>query len=175
MMVLRNLCLTAVAIGSLGAVPLRAQQGQGPCGGPEHHEFDFWLGDWDVTVVGSGQVAGTNEITSILGGCVLHENYATPTGYLGQSFNAYDAVTGQWHQTWVDNAGAVLKLDGGIVDGKMVLAGPGKDAQGNDIINQITWTPHDDGAVQQTWLVSSDGGATWSTAFDGMYRKKSGG
>lgn len=154
--------------------PVGAQQGQPLCAGDEHRLFDFWIGEWDVSVVGSGQIAGTNSITPILGGCVLLEQYETPTGYSGSSHNAYDRTTGQWHQTWVDNSGVVLKLDGGIEDGSMVLSGVGKDAQGNDIINKITWTPHEDGAVQQTWVVSSDGGKTWTTAFDGMYRKRGG-
>jgi len=172
---LKNGLMIGVLAALVAATPVAAQQGQPVCAGAEHRQFDFWMGGWDVTVVGSGQVAGTNQITSMLDGCVLHEAYETPTGYRGNSFNSYDRSTGQWHQTWVDNAGTVLTLDGGIVDGKMVLAGPGKDAQGNDIINQITWKPHDDGTVQQTWLVSSDGGTTWTTAFDGLYRKNSGG
>jgi len=160
--------------GLFAAGPLAAQQGQPPCAGVEHRQFDFWIGEWDVTVVGSGEVAGKSSITAILDGCAILESYETARGYRGKSHNAYDRTTGQWHQTWVDNAGVVLKLDGGIEDEKMVLSGPGKDAQGHEIINQITWTPHDDGSVQQTWAISSDGGSTWTTAFDGMYRKRGG-
>ncbi len=156
-----------------GLVGTAAAVAQTPgCTAEHDRQFDFWIGDWDVTVVGSGQVAGTNSIHPILDGCVLHEVYETPAGYRGQSFNSYDPQTGQWHQTWVDNFGLVLKIDGGIVDGKMVLSGPGRDQQGNDIINRITWTPHDDGSVQQTWDVSADGGATWVNSFDGLYRKR---
>jgi len=158
----------------VAAGPLAGQQAQPPCAGVEHREFDFWIGEWDVTVVGSGQVAGRSSITPILDGCAILESYETAGGYRGNSHNAYDRSTGQWHQTWVDNAGMVLKLDGGIEDGNMVLSGPGKDAQGNDIINRITWTPHEDGSVQQTWTVSKDGGKTWTSAFDGMYRKRAG-
>ncbi len=170
----RNAIAIGAVVALVAAAPTHGQQSSPACAAPENRQFDFWLGDWEVTVVGTGQIAGTNNITSMLGGCVLHEAYETPTGYRGNSFNSYDGSTGQWHQTWVDNAGAVLTLDGGLVDGKMVLSGPGRDAQGNEIVNQITWTPHEDGAVQQTWLVSSDGGSTWTTAFDGLYRKKSG-
>ncbi|MDH3734199.1 MAG: DUF1579 domain-containing protein [Gemmatimonadota bacterium] len=165
--------LLIAVLGGLVAIPVTAQPAP-PRVDVEHRAFDFWIGDWDVTVVGSGQVAGTNEVTSVLGGCALLESYETPTGYRGNSYNIYDRASGSWHQTWVDNAGTLLQLDGGIVDGKMVLSGPGKDAQGNDIVNRITWTSHEDGSVQQTWDVSSDGGDTWTNAFDGMYRRKSG-
>ncbi len=144
---------------------------EAPCNGPEHRQFDFWLGDWEVRAVADGRLAGTNEITSILDGCVLMESYSTPTGYAGHSFNAYDASTGQWHQTWVDNTGLVLKLDGGLDgEGRMVLSGPGVDPRGNEVVNRIVWTPREDGSVQQTWDMSPDSGATWRTVFDGMYR-----
>ena len=172
---MRRLWFACVALGwLLAAAPLAGQQGRPPCAGEENRQFDFWVGDWDVTVVGTGQVAGTNSITRILGGCVLLEEYETPSGYSGKSYNAYDRATGRWHQTWVDNGGLVLKLDGGLVDGRMVLTGPGRSAQGVDILNRITWTPHDDGSVQQTWDTSTDGGGTWTNVFDGMYRSKSG-
>lgn len=173
---MRRLSFACATLGALlVAGPLGGQQGQPPCSGEEHRRFDFWIGDWEVTVVGTGRLAGTNSITSILGGCVLLEEYETPSGYTGKSLNAYDRATGRWHQTWVDNGGLVLELDGGIEDGRMVLSGPGKDPRGNEILNRITWTPHEDGSVQQTWDTSSDGGRTWTNAFDGLYRKRSGG
>jgi len=166
--------IATASLGMLLSSPTFAvAQGGSPCGSDKHREFDFWIGDWDVSVVGSDQVTASNRIESILGGCVLLESYETLGAYSGFSHNAYDRQTGQWHQTWVDNSGLVLKIDGGLVDGKMVLSGPGVDQQGNEVMNRITWTPHEDGSVQQTWDVSSDAGKTWTNAFDGMYRKKS--
>ena len=41
-----------------------------PCVASEYRQFDFWIGDWDVTVL-NGKAAGTNLIKPILGGCVL--------------------------------------------------------------------------------------------------------
>ena len=171
-MIRRALAVVAVLLLTAPAAQAQ-QQGPPPCSADEFRQFDFWIGDWEVTSIANGSLAGTNTIEPILGGCVLWEQYETPSGYSGFSYNSYDRQTGQWHQTWVDNGGLVLKIDGGIVDGAMVLEGPGKDQQGNDILNRITWTPHADGAVQQTWDISSDGGSTWTTAFDGMYRKVS--
>ena len=34
---------------------------------------------------------------------------------------SYDAASDKWHQTWIDSNGAPLYLDGGLVDGHMVL------------------------------------------------------
>ena len=44
-------------------------------------------------------------------------SYTTPTGYTGESFNIYDSARRVWHQSWVDNAGLLLQLDGGLVAG----------------------------------------------------------
>ena len=87
------------------------------------------MGTWEVTNA-QGNVAGTNRITSILGGCVLLEEWQSNGGpYSGKSLNIYDAANDKWQQTWVDNGGLLLELDGGLKDGKMVLKGhrPGEN------------------------------------------------
>ena len=140
------------------------------CQAKEYHQFDFWIGEWQVTSP-NGNVAGKNSIKSILNGCALYESWTSAGGYRGDSINFYDGVKGVWHQTWIDFSGSALYGDGGLVDGNMVLSGAGKDAQGNDIINRITWTPNEDGSVRQLWETSSDAGESWATAFDGLYRK----
>ena len=93
-------------------------------------------------------------------------------GFTGSSLNAYDAERRKWHQTWVDNSGGVLLLDGEFRDGRITLAGrSAPDAQGIAALQRITWTPLADGRVRQLWESSKDAGATWTTAFDGYYTK----
>jgi hypothetical protein len=139
-----------------------------PCTSIEKHQFDFWIGDWDVTVA-NGKPAGTNFIKPILGGCVLHENW-NGGGSVGQSFNAYDAERKVWHQTWVDGQGGLLLMEGRFENGVMTMSDralPGKvDAKA---INEIAWTPLEGGAVRQLWRTSADGGKTWTVLFDGKY------
>jgi hypothetical protein len=143
-----------------------------PCAAPEHRQFDFWQGDWDVRDP-SGKTVGRNRIVPLHGGCVLQENWASTNGVTGTSVNIYDGDTRRWHQTWVDSTGGLLQLDGGIVDGKMVLAGesvagpPAKTTR-----HRIAWTPLPDGRVRQLWESSDDGGKTWTVAFDGLYSKR---
>jgi hypothetical protein len=36
---------------------------------------------------------------------------------------------------------------------------------------RITWTPNPDGSVRQHWEASTDAGKTWTTSFDGLYRR----
>ena len=51
----------------LATPPVRAQETTAPppCSGPEHRQFDFWVGEWDVTQP-DGTPAGTNRIEIIL-------------------------------------------------------------------------------------------------------------
>jgi hypothetical protein len=146
-----------------------AQQAARPpaCTSTEHHQFDFWIGDWDVTLP-NGKFAGTNRIEPILTGCVLRETWSGARGMQGTSYNIYDAAGRRWHQTWVDDTGSLLQLDGAFQDGKMVLTGERKS---DSTLQRITWMPNGK-EVRQVWESSSDGGKTWSVVFDGTYRKK---
>lgn len=141
-----------------------------PCDAPEHRQFDFWVGEWNVFGP-AGKQAGTNRITSEYGGCVVHEHYTTPRPYAGESLNAYDAQRRVWHQTWVDNGGLVLLLEGQWNGSAMVLEGAGTGAQGQAVKHRITWTPNADGTVRQFWQTSGADGE-WKTTFDGTYRRK---
>ncbi len=140
------------------------------CDSPEHRAFDFWLGDWDVKTP-DGKVAGTNSITKHYNDCVLREQYNTPNGFSGESFNTYDVGRKVWHQTWIDNANSLLLLEGGIRDGKMVLEGETTGADAKITKHRITFTPNDDGSVRQFWQ-STNAKGEWETAFDGIYTKK---
>jgi hypothetical protein len=71
---------------------------------PVNHDFDFWVGDWEVTNRANGKKAGENRIEPKHGGRVLVENYTTPGPYTGMSLNAYDGLAKRWHQCWMDNA-----------------------------------------------------------------------
>jgi hypothetical protein len=141
------------------------------CIAPEHRQFDFWIGEWEVTTP-DGAPAGRNRIESILDGCALGESWTGAKGGSGHSYNAYDRQHGRWHQTWVDNGGLVLRLDGTFAGGKMVLSGETRDSSGARVLNRITWQETAPGAVRQLWETSRDGGGTWSVAFDGRYRKR---
>jgi hypothetical protein len=141
-----------------------------PCAA-ESHQFDFWIGEWEVTA--GGKTAGTNSIRPILDGCVLQETWSGAAGSAGSSFNFYNPQTGKWQQFWVWRNGTTLELSGEFGEGKMVLTGQTKSADDKKIANRITWYDNEDGTVRQHWEQSGDGGKSWSTAFDGLYKKKS--
>jgi len=131
---------------------------------PEH-DFDFWVGEWEVTDP-EGNPVGENSITSLAGTGAVAEHWHGASGVEGWSLSSWDAARGCWHQTWVDSSGGVLLLDGGLREGAMVLSG---EAEGE--LQRISWTPGD-GRVRQHWEVSGDDGLTWRTAFDGRYTRR---
>lgn len=162
----------SVAFVTLAALPLTLA-GQAPrCSAPEHRAFDFWTGSWSV-VAANGRLAGRSVVRPVMGGCALHERYVTPRGYEGESFNVYDATRGVWHQSWVDNGGLLLTVEGGFDGTRMVLEGETTDTLGAVTLQRITWSrvDGDRDRVRQHWEASTDGGATWSTAFDGLYTR----
>jgi len=140
----------------------------GPCGAPENRQFDFWLGDWQVHKP-DGSFAGMNRITLEYSGCVVHEHYATGRGYSGESLNTYDAAKKVWHQTWVDDSGLLLILEGHWDGKNMVLEGIG-GVDGALTKQRITWSPSPDGSVRQLWESAVSKGA-WTVVFDGRYTK----
>ncbi len=147
--------------------PSAATPATNPCSAPEYRQFNFWLGDWEVTE--AGKAAGTNRISQILGGCALREEWKGAGGMTGTSLNMWDSGGRRWHQTWVDDKGNVLLLTGGRRGAKMVLEGDSPDGKGGTVKNRISWSPLPVGHVRQLWETSKDGGKNWETAFDGDY------
>lgn len=147
------------------------QNNRFPCqSNPKNREFDFWLGEWDVTSL--GQPAGSNDIQLILGGCVLFENWSGASGTFGKSFNFYDANEDHWRQIWVDDTGGVVEFTGQFRDGILYYTGVTHDASsGAKMQHKLTFTPNEDGSVRQLWEQSTDDGATWQVAFDGLYQR----
>jgi hypothetical protein len=140
------------------------------CDAAEFRQFDFWIGTWTVTE--GGQPAGHNTIEADLKRCALFESWTSSDGNHGRSINFYDRNKHHWHQTWIDDRGGALELDGGLVAGSMVLSGVRPSPKmGGTVHDRITWTPQPDGSVRQHWEVRNPGKSAWETVFDGIYKR----
>jgi hypothetical protein len=140
------------------------------------HDFDFWVGHWDVFDPDGNEV-GRSSITALFGTGAINEHWRGSSGVEGRSLSAYDPARGCWHQTWVDSSGTLLRLDGGMLGGAMVLQGqaPAAADPSRTERQRISWQPSADGSeVRQLWEVSADGAATWQVVFDGRYRRRLG-
>lgn len=157
----------------LAAAPLAAQQAPPPaCVGSDYRQFDFWVGDWEVTDSAGHVVYGTNLVTREEGNCLVHEHWVGSRGGTGQSLNFYDPTRKYWQQVWVGNDGLILSITGGLAGNAMVLTGEAANPGGQLMQQRASWTPEPDGRVRQYWQQSSDGGKTWTVAFDGWYRPR---
>jgi hypothetical protein len=147
-------------------------QPQFGCKDAVHRQFDFWIGDWNVTTP-DGQAAGSNVIKAIQDGCALLESWTGAGGGTGTSINYVDQ--GRWHQLWVSNrtGAAPLRLSGGLERGAMVMTGQYQRPDGKLVQSRMRWEAIADGKVRQTWENSEDGGATWTTVFVGIYTRVS--
>jgi hypothetical protein len=128
------------------------------CREPVYHELDFWLGDWDV-------MGARNDIHARLGGCIVEENWTGSER--GTSFNMYDRRAGHWTEVWVDTNGNNLVMFGGWDGTRMRLESSGVTRR-----NRLTLTPNGDGTVRQLSEISTNGGATYMTNFDFIYRPR---
>ena len=144
-----------------------------PCASrPESHQFDFWIGDWDVKTQ-QGQLAGHSHIEQILGQCVIFENWTGTQGGSGKSFSAYDGVDGTWRQFWVDDRGAVTELTDGVYrDGALRFVTRSKAADGGQILGRLAFYNLGPDRVRQWKERSVDAGKTWTTDYDFNYERK---
>ena len=142
-----------------------------PCPDPKSHQFDFWIGEWEVTSREGGMIVGRNRIRPILDGCVLQETWTGVSGSAGTSLNFYDTDHKQWRQFWVWREGTTLELQGSFADGRMTMTGNSTEPNGSVLLNRITWFDQGDKTVRQLWETSKDEGKTWQSVFDGIYRK----
>ena len=164
----RLVLLAAVAI---GALPLAgAGTAEKGCSAPSHHQFDFWIGDWDAyDMAAPDSIVARNHVTPMLDSCALREVYEQNDGLRGESFSAWDESRGLWHQSWVTNGGTVLLLDGGMRGDSMVLTATEHHPDGTTSLLRGTWWP-EGSAVREKADRSRDGGATWTPVFDIVFR-----
>jgi hypothetical protein len=144
---------------------------------PKAHEFDFWIGQWDVTQFGAppiphGPGTGTNEVHPMLEGCVLLENWTGAGGNSGKSFNWFDTNINKWRQAWMSDGGGPLDYVGEYRDGAMRFEGWSLGPNGSHVLQKLTFFNMSRDTVRQLFEQSVDSGKTWQSTFDGRYVRR---
>lgn len=142
-----------------------------PCAAPEASQFDFWLGQWDLTWADSGQ--GTNHITKPLGNCVIQEQFRdlAPNGFAGMSVSVYDPQAKLWRQTWVDNSGGYMVFTGGWANDRMTLSRTITKRDGTEVIQRMVFHDIAADSFVWDWQASTDNGATWEMKWQIFYKR----
>lgn len=145
---------------------------QKPCSGTKFHEFDFWLGEWNVTRVGNPESAPAKSKISRMNDCVILEEYEASSGYSGKSFNLLDSSTNEWQQFWVDNEGGYLYFTGHFENGVLQFMSKGLDENRKPKWTRMLFSKLEGNKVRQYIEESQDNGMTWTKAFEGIYSRR---
>jgi len=169
---MRNFIMAVALAAASGPAIAQAAPPPPACTAPEHRQFDFWAGYWDVYPTGKDKLVAHSLIEKLYGGCAIRENWMPLSGNPGGSLNMYDPADRRWHQTWQDAQNSRVQFDGGMVGDKMVLLGFWRGVLGpGDAWIRMEYSRNADGSVRQHGFQSADNGATWQESFDFTYRK----
>ena len=148
------------------------------CTDAESRQFDFWLGEWDVSpsVATSGALVAESSITLHDQGCVILEHWRPFGGGHGHSINGYDASDGKWHQTWIDANGQRTEFAGNLdAEGLMrfdVLTPPQQGQPPGH--RRMNFQRIDDNTVRQWGDLQPEGGGDLVVEWDFTYRRRAG-
>jgi len=155
-------------------VSMVSAQQEKPCMAAECRQFDFWLGEWDLTWIdkNGNEQKGHNSITSILDGCVVQERFDGNPGmdFKGMSLSVYNKHSGKWQQTWVDNAGGYMVFTGEFSAGAMVLARE-IERNGQKIVQRMHFYDITSDSLKWDWEISKDNGESWQLNWRIFYRR----
>ena len=139
-----------------------AQQNAKPCSAAEASEFDFWIGDWNLTW--NDSLHGTNHIEKLYGNCTIHENFKDPhSNFLGQSWSVYNPNAKLWQQTWVDNQGGYIVLTGNKEGNNIVLKTQERPTQKGKQQMRMVYENITPDSFDWRWEQSTDSGISWKT------------
>jgi len=131
-------------------------------------QFDFWLGEWDVSWGEDGK--GINHVLRIMDDKIIQENFSSPD-LRGMSVSSYDVERKLWCQTWVDNSGGYLDFTGGFEGERMTLI---RDAivRGEKCKQRMVWYNIEPDQFDWNWERSDDGGVTWRVLWQINYKRR---
>jgi hypothetical protein len=142
-----------------------------PCKDPAVSQFDFWVGDWDLTWADT--LHGTNKVERIMGGCTVQENFYDPKmKFSGKSWSVYSVQRKLWQQTWVDTNGGYIVLSGGMQGDSMVLTTPPRSIPNGTSVSRMVYYNIKKDSFDWSWEASTDGGKSWKQNWLIHYKRK---
>lgn len=142
-----------------------------PCEAPEHHQFDFWLGDWEVLNLWKERDEAefrevgraTNRVHAVAGGCGVVEHWQGwlgPNLIVGFSVRSWNPVTEEWDLVLLwprPDRTSFSTLHGVFRHGR----GEFLAEQGGQL-TRYTFSDIQDTTFRWSDAYSTDGGVTWA-------------
>ena len=153
-----------------GAVTAQRPAG---CNNAEQRQFDFWLGEWDVSETGSAATEAESSITLHDQGCVILEYWRPFQGASGHSINGYDSDAKLWRQTWIDATGRITAYGGAMRDGTLYLDNLSPPAMGAAAgKRRMNFRAVNANTVRQWGESFDEKSGKWSVAWDLTYHRR---
>ena len=149
---------------------------QPPCSSPQASQFDFWLGDWNLTY--NDTLHASNHVEKVMGVCTVQENFYDPnTNYNGKSWSVYNKNYNIWQQTWIDDQGGYIALTGGMQGDSMVLTTQEKNVHSSisptgKIVSRMVYHNITKDSFDWEWESSGGSGNTWKNNWHIHYTRK---
>jgi hypothetical protein len=179
------LCATAAAALTHAA----PQDRPTPCTAADYRQFDFWIGDWDITqsiLQGDGsrlELPAHTSVSSTLDGCALIEHWQGEVRFFwenmpkvepmtGLSVRAYDPKAGKWFIHWMDSRSTSFgpPYAGGFSGGRGEFFREWETPDGTRV-GRITFSDIRPDSVDWELAVSSDGRRTWTVLWTMAMRR----
>jgi tetratricopeptide (TPR) repeat protein len=145
-----------------------------PCAAELHsHDFDFWIGEWEVYQTGTKFHVGHSVVQSIAGECAILENWTSTQAQTGKSINYYNPSTSKWEQDWIGSGGGPQRyLNGEYKDNIMHFTYETTNAKGQKVTGNFKFYNIDKNTVRQYQDVNNDDGKTITVSYDFTYVRK---
>lgn len=164
---------SAVALDSPGkpgvaqTIALEETTAPATCDTPQHHQLDFWVGDWQVFDAETNQLVAFERVEKHSQGCIVQENLTFLTDMYrrpgvkyrlaGIGVNRFDGES--WLQMWADNQwGAIFLRGAPDADGNMVFVTV-IPSRKRDV--KLVYENRPDGTVRILQYVAPTGSGKW--------------
>jgi hypothetical protein len=147
-----------------------------PCDTPQHHQFDFWVGDWRVFDASNGQLVGFDRVEKLDSGCIVQQNLTLITDLYrrpgvayrldGIGVNRFDGE--RWLELWADNQWGAIALQGAPEGDKAMVMTTLIPSRHRDL--RLVWEKLPDGSVRALQYVAPAGSGKWTLFGDLLYR-----
>ncbi len=172
--------IVIIALAVLAALPSApswsADSASAPCDTPQHHQFDFWVGDWQVFDARTNRLVAFDRVEKHSHGCIVQQNltmvadlYRRPgVSYrmTGIGVNRFDGES--WLELWADDQWGAIVLRGMPDAGKAMVLTTIIPSRNRDL--RLEWEKRPDGSVRALQYVAPAGSGKWELYGDLIYR-----